>query len=90
MQAPRPLPQCTRTMAAPRAFVCVCCVSLFVCPGGPLCLLRHVKNAAGEVGDERKERGRKGQEDGIFGTRQFGVTCLMWLCQCSLPAVHLQ
>lgn len=26
---------------------------------------------AGDVGDERKERGRKGQEDGIFRTRHF-------------------
>eukprot|EP00064_Thunnus_orientalis_P004571 superscaffoldBa00000417_g4583 len=29
----------------------------------PSVSLRHVRNAAGEVGDERKEKGRKGQED---------------------------
>lgn len=50
--------------------VCVVCLCLSVLEA-PSVSLRHVRNAAGEVGDERKERVRKGQEDGILRTRHF-------------------
>lgn len=69
--------------------VCVVCLCLSVLEA-PSVSLRHVRNAAGEVGDERKERGRKEQQDGIFRTRQSSATWLMWLCHFSLPAVHLK
>lgn len=69
MQAPGPFAQRTHTIARkPAALcVCVCCASLFACPGGALLpptpplvaapvSLRHVRNAAGrEWGDELKE-----------------------------------
>lgn len=45
--------------------------------------LRHVRNAAGEVGDERKERGNKRTEGGPGSSGPH-------LCQCSLPAVQLK
>lgn len=47
--------------------VCLCLSVL----EAPSVSLRHVRNAAGEVGDERKERGRKGQEDDIFQPRRL-------------------
>lgn len=88
-QAPRPFLQCTHIKAAARAIVSALCV--FVCLSWtPPVSLRHVRNAVGDVGDERKERGRKGQEDSIFRSRQIRATWLVCLCQCSLPAVHLK
>lgn len=59
MQAQRPFPQCTLTIAAATAIVSVLCV---VCQSWrPRSVsLRHVRNAAGEVGDERKEKDRNG------------------------------
>lgn len=72
MQAPRPYPQCTQTMAAASACCeCVVCLCLSVPEAPPPVSLRHVRNAVGEVGDDREESGNKGQEDGIFRTRQF-------------------
>lgn len=77
MQAPRPFPSVHtdngRSQCHCECVVCVVCLCLSVLEA-PSVSLRHVRNAAGEVGDERKEGGRKGQEDGIFG---FGVTWLV-------------
>lgn len=53
--------------------------------------LRHVRNAAGRVGDEMKERGRRGREEGILWNRAARGphgSCVC-LCQRSLPAVRL-
>lgn len=97
MQAPRPSPQCTQTMAAASGIVSVLCVlCVFVClswrrpptttPASAS--LRHVRNAAGRVGDKMKERGKRGREEGILWNRGAYGLCVC-LCQCSLPAVRL-
>lgn len=52
MPAPRPFPQCTRTMGATSAIVSVLCV-VSLCLSvleAPTVSLRHVRNAAREVG----------------------------------------
>lgn len=57
--------------------VCVVCLCLSVLEA-PSVSLRHVRNAAGEAGGMRgRKEGGKGQEDGIFRTRWFGVTWLV-------------
>lgn len=98
MQAPRPSPQCTQTMAAASGIVSVLCVlCVFVClswrrpPTPASTSLRHVRNAAGRVGDEMKERGRRGWEEGVLWNRvaQGPHDSCVCLCQCSLPAVRL-